>query len=122
MRKVLFVWEKFANFQDALKKFKRIPCIYVLTDKDGRILRIGESGNFRSRYRGGTGWMVEAAMHGSGNLVFVSAAPIEEKIRKFAEAFLTFKYQPPYCQQNKLVAPVESMEIEHTGEVPGGMV
>ena len=74
-------------------------------DKDGRILRIGESGNLRSRYRGGTGWMVEAALHGSGNSVFVAAAPIEEKIRKSAEAFLIFKYQPPFCQQNKLAAP-----------------
>jgi hypothetical protein len=122
MRRILFVWEKFGNFQDALKKFKRVACIYLLTDKDGRILRIGESGNLRSRYRGGTGWMVEAALHGSGNIVFVAAAPIEEKIRKSAEAILTFKYQPPYCQQNKLVAPVESLEIENTGEVPRGMI
>ncbi len=122
MTKILFVWEKFANFQDALKKFKRASCIYLLTDKDGRILRIGESGNLRSRYNGGTGWMVEAALHGSGNLVFVAAAPVEQKVRRYAEAFLTFKYQPPYCQQNKLVAPVEPLEIEHRGEVPRGMV
>lgn len=88
----------------------------------GHILRIGESGNLRSRYRGGTGWMVEAAMHGSGNLVFVAAARIEEKIRKSAEALLTFRYQPPYCEQNKLIAPVELPEIEHTGDVPRGMV
>jgi hypothetical protein len=69
MTKVLLIWEKFVNFQDALKKFKGVGCIYVLADKDGRILRIGESGNLRSRYRGGTGWMVEAALHGSGNSV-----------------------------------------------------
>lgn len=122
MTKIVFVWEKFANFQDALKKFKGLPCIYMLTDKDGRILRIGESGNLRSRYRGGTGWMVEAALHGSGNVVLVAAAPIEETIRKSAEALLTFRYQPPYCQQNKLFAPLEALEIAHRGEVPRGMV
>ena len=122
MTKILFVWEQFATFQEALKKFKRAACIYMLTDKDGRILRIGESGNLRSRYNGGTGWMVEAALHGSGNLVYVAAAPIDQKIRRDAEATLTFRYQPPYCQRDKLLAPVEPVDIEHTGDVPRGMV
>jgi len=99
MTKIPLVWKKFANFQDALKRFKGVSCIYVLTDRDGRILRIGESGNLRSRYRGGTGWMVEAALHGSGNMIFVAEAPIEDQIRKSAEALLIFKYQPPYCQK-----------------------
>ena len=106
MTKVLFVWEKFANFQEALKKFKGVACIYVLTDKDGRILRIGESGNLRSRYRGGTGWMVEADMHGSGNLVFVTAARIEEKIRKSAEALLTFRYQASVLSAKQVGCPL----------------
>jgi hypothetical protein len=32
-------WERFNTFQDALKKFKRVACLYVLADKDERILR-----------------------------------------------------------------------------------
>ena len=120
--KISFNWQRFVTFQEALKKHKGVACLYVLTDKEERILRIGESGCLRSRYRGGTGWMVEAAMHGSGNIVFVAAAPADQKIRQSAEALLTYRHQPPYCQRDKLVPPVEPLEIEHQGDVPRGML
>ncbi len=66
--------------------------------------------------------MVEAAMYESGNIVFVAAAPVEQRIRQSVEALLTYRYQPPFCQQNKLIPPTESLEIEHRGDVPRGMV
>lgn len=64
--------------------------------------------------------MVEAAMHGSGNLVFVAPARMEQKIRKSAEAILTFRYQPPYCQQNKLIAPVIPWKLNTREKFPQG--
>lgn len=121
LTKVLFTWQKFTTFQEALKKHKGIACLYVLTDKDENILRIGESGCLRSRYRGGTGWMVEAAMHGSGNIIFVAAAPVEQKMRQSAEALLTYRHQPPYCQRDKMIPPVVLLAIEHQGDVPRGL-
>lgn len=116
MTKVEFVWERFANVQDAPKKFKSIAGLYMLTYKEGRILGIGESGNLRNLYRGGTGWMVEAALHGSGNLVFIAAARIEEKIRKSAEVPPHLQVSAAVLSTNQLIAPVECLEIEHTGE------
>jgi hypothetical protein len=95
MNTFVLVWERFDTFQAALKKFKRSACLYVLTDKDEHIFRIGESGDLRSRYRGGTGWMVEAALHGSGNKVFDAPAPADEATRRSVEAWPTFKCQPP---------------------------
>ncbi len=78
--KVLFRWQRFTTFQDALKKHKGVACLYVLTDREEKVLRIGESACLRSRYRGGTGWMVEAAMHDSGNIVFLSRPrPLSKK-------------------------------------------
>jgi hypothetical protein len=46
--------ERFHTFQEALKRFRRLPCFYLLIDRDDRILRLGESGNLRARYKGGT--------------------------------------------------------------------
>jgi hypothetical protein len=120
MNRFVLVWEQFDTFQAALKKFKRSACLYVLTDKEERILRIGESGDLRSRYRGGTGWMVEAALHESGNKIFVAPAPADEGTRRAIEAWLTFKHQPRYCQRDKCVAPVGAWHIEHTGRTPQG--
>jgi hypothetical protein len=111
MNRFVLVWEQFDTFQAALKQFKRSACLYVLTDKEERILRIGESGDLRSRYRGGTGWMVEAALHESGNKIFVAPAPADEATRRTIEAWLTFKHQPRYCQRDKLVAPVSIYPI-----------
>jgi hypothetical protein len=108
------------HFSRRAKNFKRSACLYVLADKDEHIFRIGESGNLRNRYRGGTGWMVEAALHGSGNKIFAAPAPADEETRRSVEAWLTFKHQPQYCQQEKCVAPVGAWHIEHTGDVPRG--
>lgn len=86
MNTFVLVWEPFLTFRAALKKFKRLPCLYGLTDKEERILRIGESGDLRSRYRGRTGWMVEAALHESGNKIFPAPAPADEATRRSIEA------------------------------------
>src|SRR5262245_52800635 len=91
-KKMTLHWERFKTFQEALIRFRRLPCIYLLADTDDRILRIGESGNLRARYKGGTGWMVEAALSGSGKQVFAAQATADEVTRRSAEAWLTYTY------------------------------
>ena len=72
-------WKRFASFRQAREAFRGTTCIYAVTDREERILKIGESGDLWTRYVGGTGYTVDAAMHGSGNLVFVAAAPLDEQ-------------------------------------------
>jgi hypothetical protein len=46
----------------------------VQTDAQGCPIRVGKaSEGLEARYRGGTGYAIDAAMHPSGNLVFVAA-------------------------------------------------
>src|SRR5437588_12582052 len=71
---VLLAWSRFDRLTAARVAFKLVPCLYVQTDANRRILRIGKAGEgLEPRYRGGTGYALDAAMHGSGNLVFVAA-------------------------------------------------
>jgi hypothetical protein len=57
----------------------------MLTDKNGLILKIGESSNLWERYKGGTGNTLDAALHGSDKYVFVAAAPSDANERKTIE-------------------------------------
>ena len=82
---VVLTWERFGTFREARKRFRRVPCIYVLTDKDGTILRIGESDDLWQRYVGGTGWMVDAALRGSRKVVFGAEAPADLAARRRIE-------------------------------------
>src|SRR5215510_16407993 len=67
-------WQKFTKLTDARSRFTKTPCVYVQTDARGCPIRIGKaSEGLEARYRGGTGYAMDAAMHGSGNLVFVAA-------------------------------------------------
>src|SRR5262245_24594827 len=55
--------------------FKRKVCVYVTADKLGNAIRGGvASKGLVARYRGGTGYSIDAAMHDSGNLIFVAPA------------------------------------------------
>jgi len=66
-------WQRFTKLTDARSTFARIACIYVQTDSRGCPIRIGKaSEGLEARYRGGTGYAIDAAMHGSGNFVYVA--------------------------------------------------
>jgi len=58
---VVLTWKRFDTFRLARKRFRRVPCVYVLADKDATILRVGESDDMWQPYVGGAGWMVDAA-------------------------------------------------------------
>jgi len=121
MADVVLTWERFDTFRKARERFRRKPCIYVLTDAGGTVLRVGESDDLWQRYFGGTGWMVDTALHGSENVVFGADASADRVARRRVDAALIFRCQPAYCVQNKLVASTLAPSIEHQGDVPLGL-
>lgn len=118
---MVLTWERFDTFRLARTRFRRVPCIYVLTDMDGTVLRVGESDDLWHRYNGGTGWMVDAALHGSGKVIFAAQDPADPPTRRRIEAALIFQCQPQFCVQHRGVAPSLAPQIEHQGDVPAGL-
>ena len=118
---VVLLWKQFPTFREARRAFKAKPCIYAVTNSTGHILKIGESSNLWRRYWGGTGYTLDAALHGSGNLVFGAPAPQDKSERCAIEAALIFACQPPYCVQRISSPPAQSLAIEHHGQVPSGL-
>ena len=125
MADAVLTWEQFPSFRAARKRFRKVPCIYVLTESDGTVLRIGESHDLWRRYNGGTGWMVEAGLHGTDKLIFGAQAPSDRLARRGVEAALTLGCKPRYCVHNKRpkksALPVRGVEIDHRGDVPKGL-
>ena len=67
-------WQRFTKLTDARRSFPTQPCVYVQADPEGHAGRVGRAAaGLNTRYSGGTGYTLDAAMHGSGNLVFVAA-------------------------------------------------
>ncbi len=97
MPDVVLTWERFGTFRRARTRFSRVPCIYVLADEDGTILRVGESDDLWQRYVGGTGWVVDAALHGSGKVMFDAEAPTDLATRRRTESALIFRCQSEFC-------------------------
>lgn len=112
-------WQRFTRFLQLREKFRGLPCIYLQTDPQERVLRVGESKDlWDSRYRGGTAYALEAALHGSGNLFFAAPAPIDEAERKALEATLIYDLQPQYNNEHKKYPPLRRVKYVHGGKVP----
>lgn len=82
-------------------------------------LRIGEtSTGLEGRYRGGTGYAIDAAMHNSGNLVF--AAEVPEGLSRDIEKELIWREKRTllYDNQDKSNPPFKRFEIRHQGDPP----
>ncbi len=87
---IVLNWEKFTSVIKAREKYKRIPCIYIQTDSKGNPIRVGKaSKGLEVRYRGGTGYALEAAMHESGNQIYISK--VNERICEDVENNLIFQ-------------------------------
>ena len=84
-----------------------------------RIIRVGKAGGgLGSRYRGGTGYAIDAAMHESGNLVFVAAVP--PGLVEAIENTLIWQHRERLLYNNvgrkrQLGAPVA---VAHCGDAP----
>jgi len=105
----------------ACKDFKGKSCLYVIANSSGKPLYIGEAGGrdgLDGRYRGGTAHAIDAALNGSGNLIFVAA--VSQEHREAIEKALIYTEQPFYNRQGKII-PLSSASvgsIVHEGEAP----
>ncbi len=76
MKQVVLEWHRVTQLTEARDAFAGSPCIYVQTDRDAKPIRVDKaSTGVQARYRGGTGYALDAAMHRSGDKVFVARVP-----------------------------------------------
>ena len=112
-------WHRFKKLTEARSQFAKIPCVYIQTDAPGRPIRVGKaSEGLETRYRGGTGHALDAAMHGSGNLVFVAA--VSGDLCTSVENELIWQGRRCLTQNNqgKLTEPSPRMTLTHSGTTP----
>ena len=117
--RVRLTWTRFESLTAARGVFGSASCVYVQADREGRAVRVGKaSKGLHSRYRGGTGWALDAAMHESGNVVFV--APVDMTVLDAVESTLIWVHRSSlrYNRVGRRVAPEPLVEIKHVGEVP----
>ena len=112
-------WHRFEKLTEARSQFAKTPCVYIQADARGRPIRVGKASmGLETRYRGGTGHAIDAAMHDSGNLVFVAAVSgdlcgsVESELIWQGRRCLT------YNNQGKLVEPSQRMTLTHSGTLP----
>ena len=112
-------WHRFYKLTEAHSKFSRTPCVYVQTDQTAYPIRVGKaSEGLTARYRGGTAYAIDAAMHGSSNLVFVAAVP--KDLCETVEDELIWQGRQSLCYNNqgKISAPILRLSLKHTGISP----
>ena len=107
------------KFLDAWRAFDQVPCVYIQTDIEKRPIRVGRaSKGLGRRYWGGTGYAMAAAMHDSGNYVFV-AEVTEAMCTEVEEALIwQLRDQLVYNVQGKLKHDQIDVQLKHQGELP----
>jgi hypothetical protein len=119
VEQVVLKWHQFPKMSAARAQFPSEPCVYVQADRRGRAVRVGmASAEVNARYHGGTAYALDAAMHDSGNLVFVARVPME--LVSAVEARLIYGHRGalPYNNVGKLHAPSLPLTLTHSGEAP----
>src|SRR5262245_58519628 len=112
-------WKRFASFIEARAKFASTPCVYAQADVQSRPLRIGKATRgLVSRYRGGTGYALDAAAHASGNLWFVAPVPARLCLAIEHELIWAYRHALPYNNQGKRRAPLRRIHLIHAGSAP----
>jgi hypothetical protein len=76
------------------------------------------SEGLEARYRGGTAYAIDAAMHGSRNLIFVAA--VERKLCGLVEAEVIWQGRGclTYNNQGKINRPSHRISLLHQGTPP----
>jgi hypothetical protein len=116
---IRLAWRKFSRLTEARLAFAKISCVYVQTDPAENPIRSGKaSEGLEARYRGGTGYALDAAMHGSGNFVFVAAVPKEVCEAVEAELIWQGRRQLMYNNNGKIGPPSQRLELVHGGTRP----
>ena len=112
-------WQKFTKLTEARSRFATTSCVYIQADPKGYPIRVGKaSEGLEARYRGGTGYAIDAAMHGSGNFVFVAA--VDKDLCGCIEDELIWQGRGclPYNSQGKKAPPLHRMALSHCGTPP----
>jgi hypothetical protein len=118
-RAIQLVWQRFPRLTAARAAFARQPCIYVTADKSDNAIRVGlASKGLEARYRGGTGYAIDAAMHDSGNSIFV--AGVTADLCGVIELELIWRGRDvlAYNKVGKRRPPVQRLMLEHYGNPP----
>lgn len=116
---VTLSWSRFSSLIAARNAVGPNACVYVQADPQGCAVRVGKAGGgLVSRYNGGTGYALDAAMHQSGNLIFVALVPALLCLEIEETLIWAWRDALPYNNNGKRVAPRTLVEIEHRGEVP----
>ncbi len=118
-QKIKLKWHRYERFTNARKKFPKISCVYVQTDRRGMPIRVGKTlPGLSARYHGGTGYAIDAAMHGSKNLFFV--AQVSAGLCDVIERELIWQGRNVlhYNNQGKLKPPHKRVSLHHYGQVP----
>jgi hypothetical protein len=119
MPDVQLTWRRFDGMVAATKAFKACACVYVIADPNGTPLYIGVSKALGElRYRGGTAAAFDAALHGSGNIIFVAESTVGDCEQ--VEKALIWAEKPPYNRQGKIIplSDLNAGTFIHDGEVP----
>lgn len=99
---ICLTWRRFDRMTKACSAFKTVSCVYVIATVQGEPLYIGCSQALGDRrYRGGTAAAFDAALHGSGNQIFVAEAPVNEC--EAIEKALIWAERPRYNRQGKII-------------------
>jgi hypothetical protein len=112
-------WKKYKKLTEARREFAKKPCVYVQTDPKGRPVRVGKATKgLEARYRGGTGYAIDAAMHSSENLVFVAYVPA--KLCGIVESNLIWAGRAVLIYNNlgKKTEPSHRLRFDHSGKSP----
>lgn len=116
---IVLTWRPFTKFLDAWAAFDGIPCVYVQTDKQKRPIRVGKASmGLRKRYWGGTGYAMAAAMHDSGNFIFVAAVPETMCAEVEEELIWQLGETLQYNIQGKAKRLPSHVELKHEGDSP----
>ena len=109
----------YATFSEARAAFADRSCVYVQTDRHHAPIRIGKaSKGLSARYHGGTGYALDAAMHESGNHIFVAAVPNQVCDAVERTLIWRFRHTLPYNIQGKKHPPATSVSVSHHGRHP----
>lgn len=124
-------WIQFRKWKDVLDsedgKYE-FPCVYILSDKDGTPLYIGQAarerkykngklraGGLRARYNNAVA-VLDASMAGTGRHIFI--AEVEPKLAGKIEKQLIYENKPDYNLNSKANPPKEYMKMIHQGTPP----
>lgn len=116
---VVLIWRCFSSLTDARRAFAKQACVYVQTDATRRPIRVGmASKGLEARYRGGTGYALDAAMHLSKNLVFVASTTIACCGSVECELIWRGRRVLTYNNIGKSCPPGSRIAFEHHGDPP----